>query len=221
MGTTTTLDLPPAEAAHVEIMRAVAKDIQDLPIVLKGGTALLLCYGLDRFSEDLDFDAPKKFSLAGRVERVPARVAPDFSLKTVKDTQTVQRLKVHYRKEAFERLLKIETSFREAPNPEDVVVADGIRTYRVGALIDQKVRALAGRTKARDLYDLAFLARAYRTDFSNAALAAIAKIMHDVETVESRFREAFEDDTTLSVDQLPALILQLAELGSPRPFSAS
>ena len=63
MGTTTTLNLPPAEAAHVEIMRAVAKDIQDLPMVLKGGTALLLCYGLDRFSEDLDFDAPKKFSL--------------------------------------------------------------------------------------------------------------------------------------------------------------
>ena len=93
-------------------------------------------------------------------------------------------------------------------------------TYRVGALIDQKVRALAGRTKARDLYDLAFLARVYRTDFSNAALAAIANIMHDVDTVESRFRDAFEDDTILSVDQLPALILQLAELGSPRPFSA-
>lgn len=43
MGTTTTLNLPPAEAVHIEIMRAVAKDIQDLPMVLKGGTALLLC----------------------------------------------------------------------------------------------------------------------------------------------------------------------------------
>ena len=82
-----------------------------------------------------------------------------------------------------------------------------VMSYRVGALIDQKVRALAGRTKARDLYDLAFLARAYRTDFSDAALAALANIMRDVDTVEARFREAFEDDTILSADQLSELIL--------------
>ncbi len=49
-------------------------------MVLKGGTALLLCYGLDRFSEDLDFDAPKKFKIAGRVEKILSQKAKGHSI---------------------------------------------------------------------------------------------------------------------------------------------
>jgi predicted nucleotidyltransferase component of viral defense system len=211
MGTTTKLDLSPERELHVKVMRAIAQDVHDLPMVLKGGTALLLCYGLDRFSEDLDFDAPKKFNITGRVERVLSRFSPSFDVKTVKDTETVHRLKAHYRQEANDRLLKIETSFRTVPNPESVVVSDGIRTYRIGALIDQKIDALAGRTKARDLYDVAFLARMYREEFSTNALQKLTGLMADVNAMESRFQEAFVDDTILSVEQLPALVLQIAE----------
>lgn len=47
MGTTTALTLSLGEQSHVKVMRAVAHDLLDLPMVLKGGTALLLCYGLD------------------------------------------------------------------------------------------------------------------------------------------------------------------------------
>jgi predicted nucleotidyltransferase component of viral defense system len=56
MGSAAALNLSPERRLHVEIMRAIARELHDLPMVLKGGTALLLCYGLDRFSEDLDFD---------------------------------------------------------------------------------------------------------------------------------------------------------------------
>jgi predicted nucleotidyltransferase component of viral defense system len=62
------LGLTATQAAHVRIMRVVVSALQDTPMVLKGGTALLLCYGLDRFSEDLDFDAPKKLNLESRLE---------------------------------------------------------------------------------------------------------------------------------------------------------
>ena len=51
------LDHSPDRKLHIDIMRDIARDIHDLPMVLKVGTALLLCYGLDRFSEDLDFDS--------------------------------------------------------------------------------------------------------------------------------------------------------------------
>jgi predicted nucleotidyltransferase component of viral defense system len=200
------------EAAHIEIMRAIAEDLIDLPMVLKGGTALLLCYGLDRFSEDLDFDAPKKFNISGRVEKVLSRYAHEFSVKTVKDTETVQRLKVHYRKEAVDRLLKIETSFRQSPSTESVEVRGGIKTYKVSGLIDQKLAALVGRTKARDLYDVAFLARTYRDQFSEAAMKQLADITTDLDALEGRFRLAFEDDSILRVEQLQGLILQLGDL---------
>ncbi len=49
-------------------MRAIVKNLADTPMVLKGGTALYLGYGLNRFSEDLDFDCHKKINLLGRVK---------------------------------------------------------------------------------------------------------------------------------------------------------
>lgn len=197
------------EGSHVEIMRAIAEDLMDLPMVLKGGTALLLCYGLDRFSEDLDFDAPRRFNLAGRVERVLSRFAQESSIKVVKDTATVQRLKVHYRKGAVDRLLKIETSFRQTPATNSVEIHSGIKTYKVSSLIDQKLAALVGRTKARDLYDVAFLARTYRAEFSDQAATQITAMLAETNLLEGRFRLAFDDDSILRVEQLPELISQL------------
>ncbi len=45
---------------HEKLMRAIVKNLADTPMVLKGGTALYLGYGLNRFSEDLDFDCREK-----------------------------------------------------------------------------------------------------------------------------------------------------------------
>ena len=36
---------------------------KDLPLYLKGGTSLLLCYDLDRFSEDIDLNSNTKLNL--------------------------------------------------------------------------------------------------------------------------------------------------------------
>ena len=40
----------PAQQTHLAMMQAILNAVQETPLVLKGGTALLLCYGLDRFS---------------------------------------------------------------------------------------------------------------------------------------------------------------------------
>jgi predicted nucleotidyltransferase component of viral defense system len=52
------MELSEREKAHVRIMRAICEVIGagNKPLVLKGGTALMLCYQIDRFSEDLGFD---------------------------------------------------------------------------------------------------------------------------------------------------------------------
>lgn len=200
------------QTAHVEIMRAVARDMCDLPMVLKGGTALLLCYGLDRFSEDLDFDAPKRFNIAGRIERVLSSMVDELTIKTVKDTETVQRLKIHYRKQTFARLLKVETSFRDTPDQADIVILEGIKTYTAPALIDQKIGALIGRTKARDLYDVVFLAKSRWSDFSPLAKQTLREMTQDLNGLASRFRLAFEDDSILNIEHLDGLILELAEI---------
>ena len=46
----------------------ILKNLTDTPLVLKGGTALYLAYGLPRFSEDLDFDSSKKLNLLSKIK---------------------------------------------------------------------------------------------------------------------------------------------------------
>jgi len=55
-----------------KLLRAVAEAISkdNSSIVLKGGTALMLCYGLERFSEDIDLDSTiKPGNFSGIVDR--------------------------------------------------------------------------------------------------------------------------------------------------------
>lgn len=56
-----------ADDVHVTLMKAIVRSVSSTPYVLKGGTALLLGYGLDRHSEDIDFASPKKLNILNRV----------------------------------------------------------------------------------------------------------------------------------------------------------
>ena len=182
-----------AEREHIAVMRSVIADLAGLPLALKGGTALLFCYGLDRFSEDIDLDGAKKLNLENRIRAALTRCTSGFDLRVAKDTDTVQRYKAHYRTPAAEGNLKIEVSYRTGFDEADIALVDGIKTYRVGKLIDQKLSALEGRTAARDLYDVAFLAERYPNEFSPAARERVTAMMTDLNDIESRFRPAFED----------------------------
>jgi predicted nucleotidyltransferase component of viral defense system len=211
MGTNQPLAFSEERQLHVDIMRTIARDFHDIPMVLKGGTALLLCYGLDRFSEDLDFDSPKKFNIAGRVEKILSQKAKAYSVRTVKDTETVQRLKAHYTGVTSDRLLKIETSFRSPASENKTTVIDGIRTYSIQTLIEQKINAFEHRTAARDLYDISFLTQQHAEHFSQSSIRKLTELTVDIDLVEQRFQEAFEEDEILDASRLMEIILQITE----------
>lgn len=135
----------------------------------------------------------------------------------MKDTDTVQRLKAHYTGLTSDRLLKIETSFRTPPSEEQTTVIDGIRTYSVGTLIAQKINALEHRTAARDLYDIAYLIRQYAEKFSNESIQKLGELMADVDAVEQRFQEAFEEDEILDASRLMEIIFQITEFVNHQP----
>ncbi len=110
-------NLSPKDEAHERLMRSILKGVGDTPLVLKGGTALLLAYGLSRFSEDLDFDAPHKLNLESRIQRsVPTGITLD-EVTALKDTGTVTRYRAKYHTEHGPRSLKLEVSYR-TPAPD-------------------------------------------------------------------------------------------------------
>lgn len=138
--------------------------------VLKGGTSLLLCYNLDRFSEDLDFDGFSS-NFFGVVDKFVVGMNSNgysISYRIGKDTDTVKRAFIHY---GGEKPLKIEVSYRKKRLfPNEVAVINGIKVYNINSILSMKLNAFNGRDKIRDLYDIVFIYSRYRNYIDSSLL---------------------------------------------------
>lgn len=202
-------DLTPLQKVHVILMRDIVKSLVDTPMVLKGGTALLLVYGLDRFSEDLDFDSSKAMRLESRLQEVASKHVTVKTIDRTKDTPTVSRYRLVYESAFGESRLKIETSLRTSPTATQVI--DGMRVYDLPTLIGQKITALKNRTKARDLYDVYFLAKHYAHLFTDGHHEQVLELIADLNGLEKRFKPAFEYDPILIHQDVSQIVVSLAE----------
>jgi len=156
---------------HANIMASFIKFINTKTgnFVLKGGTALYLCYNLDRFSVDIDLDGKEK----GLYEYVESFcVANGYSFRVAKDTTTVERYMVDYGNTGMP--LKIEASYRRKEIPaEEIETVDGIKVYGIDPLCGMKINAYSGRDRIRDLYDLTFIFNHYFDKLSPQTLALL------------------------------------------------
>lgn len=175
------------EAFHLAFLRGLARSLDPDVYCLKGGSNLRFFFHSIRYSEDIDLDAHavpvaelrdkvmgilRSPGLAGtmRVHGVEAIRPPD--LARAKQTETVQRFKVHLITTAGEDLAtKIEFSRRGMDTPIRVEAVDReilaahhmapliVSHYSAVAATRQKILALAGRNKsaARDVFDLHLL----------------------------------------------------------------
>lgn len=148
---------------HRVIIDSFLKNLNSITdeFVLKGGTALLKCYGLDRFSEDIDLDSESK----DIIEIVDAFCQNnDYEYRVAKNTDTVKRCMIHY---GGQKPLKIEVSYRrrEIPNEETEII-NGIRVYNIDRLASMKASAYMSRDRIRDLYDVSFIVNHYFDELS-------------------------------------------------------
>ena len=211
------LALSPQQRRHMEILEAIAREMHDTPLVLKGGSAIVLGYRQARFTEDLDFDSPRKLNLENRIaaalQKARARLLPADAPQILKpkDTNTVQRYKLEYEtEEGWRGRLKIETSFREIPAPQSVAMVDGIRMYGLETLIEHKLNCLDGRVRARDLVDVGFLAKNYPDHFDAMQSARLREFVKDPKGLEQRYTEAFKLDD-IPVGDVDTAVLRVME----------
>lgn len=151
---------------HLALMRnfLVWLNQQTSDFVLKGGTALMLCYNLGRFSEDIDLDA-----LNVRKNILPFITSfcklNKLNFRIAKDTNTTKRCIVHYLVGNEEATLKIETSYR-SQNGELLrslsVPCNNILVYNINELFKLKLNAFFGRDKIRDIYDVLYTYKLYK-----------------------------------------------------------
>lgn len=130
--------------------------------VLKGGTALMTCYNLNRFSEDIDLDA-KATNLENIINNFC--LINNLTYRVAKDTNTVKRFFIHYNH--FNKPLKIEASYRTKDFFEhQITKINDIKVYRIDSLCLMKANAYFYRDKLRDLFDLSFIVNNYYDELS-------------------------------------------------------
>ena len=140
-------------------------------LVFKGGTALSKCYGLDRFSEDLDFTLkvkPKLKKLEDGLKRFGLRYEMESS-EGEDSIRIVLRVEGPLYTGIRQSLCKfiIDFSLRESVLLKPMVKTIGrfleeipsfdVYVMQETEILAEKIRAIATRDKARDIYDLWFL----------------------------------------------------------------
>jgi len=156
---------------HGEIIVSFVKylNAKTNDFVLKGGTALSLCYSLDRFSMDIDLDGRAK-GLTALVEEYCSENG--YSYRVAKDTATVERCFIDYGNKG--RPLKVEVSYRRKIIPtEETITVDGVTVYGIEPLCVMKINAYAGRDRIRDLYDVTFICNNYFDKLSTQTVALL------------------------------------------------
>lgn len=140
--------------------------------VFKGGTSLQKCFGLNRFSEDLDFTATEEFrrDVVEKALEEVGRYYPTTWDRKDNHASVTFRLKVQgplYHGPLSLQTIRIEISLREQVllkpvNRTITPLYTDLRPYTVlfmnpSEILAEKLRALMTRTKARDLYDVHYL----------------------------------------------------------------
>ncbi|WP_163499529.1 nucleotidyl transferase AbiEii/AbiGii toxin family protein [Helicobacter suis] len=198
------IELTPEETHHKKLMVSILRKLADTPMILKGGTALYLGYGLNRFSEDLDFDCHKKMNLISRLKSaIPDGIILD-GIYTKKDTDTAGRYVMSYHTQDIQetKQLIVEVSYRNAPPESEVNLIDGMRIASIKCLIDNKLRATFDgehtRVKARDLFDLHFLAKNYTEHFTPDFARRLMEFSKNPDELVSLYENNAKNDSILN-----------------------
>lgn len=167
--------------------------------ILKGGTALMCCYGLNRFSEDIDLDSHNRRGIR--------RIVSDFcrekgyNFRLAKDTQTTLRYMIHY--SDVNKPLKIEVSFRNRNIFEkDVHKINGITVYDINNLCIMKASAYMSRDKIRDLFDLTFIINHYKDSLNRSALFVAEQAFAHKGMEQFDYLIATQEDELIDKDKL-------------------
>ena len=133
-------------------------------LVFAGGTMLRLCHGLERYSVDLDFRAPKNGMDWTRYARsLKEHLSRDY--RVVDAANKRYSIVVELKSPAYPRSLKIEirkdvsavkTEMNIAYSPASTIQVI-VKTVALDEMMKMKIEAFLNRKEIRDAYDLEFL----------------------------------------------------------------
>ncbi len=166
------------------VLDRISKEIVSGNLTFIGGTSLRFCHGLDRFSEDLDFDfsGRDRESLREPFDRITKKIIKEgidcIIEHNYKDTDNYCRIvfpdiaKKYNLPDTRKKLwIKIDIQQNRTNYTKETFFINRFSYYypiilpERNILFSMKAVALVSRMKARDMYDFSFLSSKSRLDF--------------------------------------------------------
>ncbi|MEK7543664.1 MAG: nucleotidyl transferase AbiEii/AbiGii toxin family protein [Patescibacteria group bacterium] len=159
------------EYVQIRFLDVFFRIVKPKSFFFKGGTAIRLAYGSDRFSEDLDFTVThgktNPIEQATKAIQLLKAEMPDISMKPVK-TIAGQSAKISLQSFASHQPLTIKLDFslrEDVLTPQLAAIKTSlpiagtplVDTVSKEEILAEKIRAVINRRKGRDIYDLWYL----------------------------------------------------------------
>jgi hypothetical protein len=136
-----------------------------MPLAFGGGTMLRLCYGMDRYSIDLDFWIVKKIRVEIYFRKCKECLEKFYKIKDaankfytilfeISSPNYPRSLKIEIRKEAKD--FRYEESIAYSPHSNTQVI---LKTVSLVDMMKSKIEAFIDRKEIRDCFDIEFLIR--------------------------------------------------------------
>lgn len=160
---------------HILTLHAIARILPD-KLVFKGGTSLMICHGLPRFSEDLDFTATTTINIQQTIQQIQEFLTQqDITIHTThqETTPVSESFMIRYQGPLYNGTqqttskVEIDISTRETIQQQTTTTrilhpykdtpTFYLQTMNTQEILAEKIRAILTRNKARDLYDTEYL----------------------------------------------------------------
>lgn len=168
------------EEAEMLILDTLSKDKLAAKLIFYGGTALRLAYGSPRFSEDLDFLALAKFNFTDFKNFLQTLVATQdgwsiadhknkrhtmFALLLIKENKLKHNFTVKIEIRTTDKKTKLATNLSLIKSP--TTIAEPLLMVPTLFTLQQlKLDALLNRQKARDIFDLWYIAQTLKVNLN-------------------------------------------------------
>lgn len=156
-------DLIKQEQFEIEVLDRLKSGKFLDKLVFTGGTMLRLCYGLNRFSVDLDFWIYKEIDVKAYFVRLKEFLSEYYTIRDAEDK--FYTLLFEIKSENYPRSLKIEIRKKAERIKTDMSIAFSkysntqvlVRTLSLQEVMKSKIEAFLSRREIRDVFDIDFL----------------------------------------------------------------
>ena len=180
-------------------MLCVVRHLQEVPCILRGGSALAFTRGLNRHTTDLDFDLREKTDMKPLIRAGVESAGMEWIRTRSRPHRRSRRYWVEYSDPRGGQpvVLKVDTHAAKKEFAAQIQVVSGILTYSVEALFDQKLAATRSRREPRDLFDLSFIATRLGNSLNDSQVLSLRNFISDPRQLGRRYQQLFDTDEVL------------------------